>query len=143
MIIIFLDVDGVLNTNNSLLKHGWDRIDPDKVAHIAAIVKNTAAEIVISSTWRLNARDLSLVHAALAAEGLEIFDTTPEDLNAHARYVEIKAWLDDYPEVTKFAIIDDDPDAADAEMQGSFFQTNADVGLTAELAEDIIKHLND
>ena len=60
---LFLDIDGVLNTNrygNYLIDHNeddWDedgaRFDPDAVANLACIVEEEPdVKIIISSTWR-------------------------------------------------------------------------------------------
>ena len=54
MKVIFLDVDGVLNTKYSKSRCGrFIGIDKDKVAQLKRIVDETDAEIVLSSTWRL------------------------------------------------------------------------------------------
>jgi len=47
MKLIFLDIDGVLNS------HGNPKIEPDKVLFLNEIVKETGAEVVITSTWRI------------------------------------------------------------------------------------------
>lgn len=68
MKVIFLDIDGVLNSTTWAAKHGYggwmDRTeeftrqnvlwDPDCVERLRRIVEATAAKIVISSTWREN-----------------------------------------------------------------------------------------
>lgn len=54
--IIFLDIDGVLNSADHLdhTKHcnGYSDISPKKVKLLKKIVDRTGAEIVLSSTWR-------------------------------------------------------------------------------------------
>lgn len=62
--IIFLDFDGVLNTEynqNLLMYHGksWkDKygafFDPETVAELKRIVEETNADIVIESSWKLH-----------------------------------------------------------------------------------------
>lgn len=144
MKIIFLDVDGVLNTPKLLQKFGFDFIDPIMVALIARIVRETDAKIVLSSSWRVEERDKKKVEIALAEHDLEIFDSTPiirrefSEGNWVWRNEEIQAWIDQNT-VTKFAIIDD---VDDANIEGSFFQTKEDRGLTVDIAEQIIVHLN-
>lgn len=56
-----------------------------------------------------------------------------------SRSLEIETWLDAHPEVSTFAILDDDPGAF---IKGSFFQTRWSVGLTDEIADKVITHLN-
>ena len=54
--IIFLDIDGVLNSIDYFehTKHckGYSEINPKKVKLLKEIVDRTGAEIVLSSTWR-------------------------------------------------------------------------------------------
>lgn len=145
MKIIFLDVDGVLNTPKLIRRFGFNFIDDILVALVARIVRETGAEIVLSSTWRIEEKDKSLVAQALSRHGLEIHDCTPvlrrngdwtED-NWVRRHEEIGAWISEN-RVERFAIIDD---MDDARIEGSFFQTDEDVGLTVEIAERVIEHL--
>lgn len=145
MKVIFLDVDGVLNTPKLIRRFGFNFIDDILVALVARIVRETGAEIVLSSTWRIEEKDKSLVVQALSRHGLEIHDCTPvlrrngdwtED-NWVRRHEEITSWLAG-KEISVFAIIDD---MDDARIEGSFFQTDEDVGLTVEIAERVIEHL--
>lgn len=61
MNIIFLDIDGVLNSNDwykrrgeaTTLPHPLDDIDPECVKHLNKIIEETEAKVVVSSTWRL------------------------------------------------------------------------------------------
>ena len=53
MKVIFLDIDGVLNTPSSESRCGeYIGIDDDKTKLLADIVKRTKAEIVLISTWK-------------------------------------------------------------------------------------------
>ena len=53
MEVIFLDIDGVLNTPSSESPCGeYIGIDDDKTKLLADIVKRTKAEIVLISTWK-------------------------------------------------------------------------------------------
>jgi hypothetical protein len=141
MKVLFLDIDGVLNTPKLIRKFGFDFIDDILVALVARIVKETEAKIVLSSTWRLEDKDKRLVIKALANHGLYIHDYTPHIKTEGTwteRRVEIQTWLDQNT-VTKFAIIDD---WADAGIGDSFFQTKEEIGLTVDIAEKIIFHLS-
>lgn len=136
MKIIFLDIDGVLNTHKSIGRFGFDFIDHILVALVARIVRETQAKIVLSSTWRVEEKDRELATRALREQDLEIHDCTPV-LVGEDRHVEIRAWLDKN-QVERFAILDDDPDA---KIEGSFFRTDENLGLTVEIAERVIRHL--
>ena len=50
--IIFLDIDGVLNTSYSRQKNV--AIDEFRLVYLAEIVKRTKSKIVLTSTWRYN-----------------------------------------------------------------------------------------
>lgn len=138
MKVIFLDVDGVLNNFSLISRYGFDYIDESHVILLAQVVKSTGAEIVLSSSWRHQEKDLSLVKDALKRANLEIKGCTPW-LNGRARIYEIKQWLAEHPEVTKFAILDDDEDAG-FETEG-FFQTDPEIGFTGKIAENIVLYL--
>ena len=65
MKVIFLDIDGVLNTSqtfieidNEFIKTGKRRIeiDLDRVELLKEIVDATGAVIVLSSSWRLSGK---------------------------------------------------------------------------------------
>jgi alpha-amylase/alpha-mannosidase (GH57 family) len=145
MKIIFLDVDGVLNTPKTIKKFGFDFIDNILVALVARIVRETEAKIVLSSTWRVQEKDKNIVIQALSQHGLELFDCTPVIERSGGwteggwvrRNEEIQAWLNNN-QAQKFAILDDFDDAC---IEGSFFQTDENIGLTVPITEKIIEHL--
>ena len=147
MKVLFLDIDGVLNTPKMLGRFGIDFIDNILVALVARIVRETDCKIVLSSTWRIDKQDLMLATRELAEQGLIIYDCTPvitrsggwESGGSVRRHEEIQSWIDQNP-VTRFAILDDDPDAC---IEGSFFRTDENRGLTVQIAEQIIQHLLD
>jgi hypothetical protein len=142
MKIIFLDVDGVLNTIRTARIFGSHFIDDALVVLVAQIVTATDAKIVLSSSWRIDEDDKKVVEKALAIHGLEIFDCTPVIDPPPDSFVfrskEIQLWLDDKV-VQKFVILDDDP-RADLQ-EGSFFQIDETIGLTMETTERAISHL--
>lgn len=152
MRVLFLDIDGVLNTPKMTGRFGCDFVDNILVALVARIVRETDCKIVLSSTWRIDEKDRMLATRELAEQGLTIHDCTPvhsqripEDGNWEGwngwvkRHEEIQAWLDQNP-VTRFAILDDDAEAC---IEGSFFRTDENRGLTVEITERVIQHLLD
>lgn len=50
--VIFLDIDGVLNT--SYTKYRDEVLDDFRLDYLAKIVNKTRAKIVLTSTWRYN-----------------------------------------------------------------------------------------
>lgn len=139
MKVVFLDIDGVLNNFDLVRANGFDYIDDRMVARLGLIVSQTGADIVLSSFWRLNPKDRSLVDQALKAAGMFVSDRTPSIPGE--RSVEISSWLSERPDVRRFAILDDD-DGAGVGLEHSFFQTDPDVGITYEIARRVIVHLN-
>jgi hypothetical protein len=137
--VLFLDVDGVLNNFDLIRANGFDYIDDAMVRVLAGVAKQTGADIVLSSFWRLDPHDRSLVDAALKRHGMFVSDRTPSMPGPRAG--EISAWLRMNPEVERYAILDDDEEAGIG-MESSFFLTDAEVGITAKIADAVVSHLN-
>lgn len=170
MKVVFLDVDGVLNSEAFLRKlearHdalGAHRcacfrhdaqIDDEAVERLNRIVHATEAVIVVSSSWRklLDPPDL---HRILRNHGLRavIVGETPEtakdpDLLAEVgervdryhRGHEIDAWLRRHPQVDRFVILDDGSDMV--MHKNRLVQTDCMEGLLDEHVEFAIKLLS-
>jgi hypothetical protein len=116
--IIFLDIDGVLNTykEQGIRK---DYVDPVKVNRVKQIVDATGAQIVISSNWRF---DMEPVFRELAELKNSIIGRTGLEGN---RIKEIEQWLDNNP--TKNWIVIDDLFLF---FPGRLIHTKEDVGIT-------------
>lgn len=141
--IVFLDVDGVLNTHKDV-GEAVDYIDPKKLRLFALMVRAVDAKIVISSTWRHESYMLKSLENYLAnAEILDrVIGCTPKmaDGKKVFRHHEIKSWLDQHPEVTRYAIIDDIGKAANQSMKKNFFLIDGDVGITSFICNKVIEH---
>ena len=120
MKIIFLDIDGVLNSEMYESKRGEERadnrIDLSRVKLLKDIVTATDAKIVLSSTWRLDwgkstelcGEDGKYMNHCLAQYGLSIIDKTPFNSMIDDRRREILTWLSHHRgEVESFVILDD------------------------------------
>ena len=126
MKVIFLDIDGVLNTSKTFIdiyneyqKTGHKRLEIDlfRLEFLKSIVDSTGAVIVLSSSWRfygqmkngqfipLNDKMAKFIEL-LKKYDLYIYDITPKD-ELGIRQNEIAAWLK-YKDVESFIIIDDD-----------------------------------
>jgi len=136
--VIFLDVDGVLNTGNTIDREGLHAVCEERVKILKKIVFATKADLVLSSTWRLYKDASQVLRERLQRFGMDFVDRT-DDLWKKPRSHEILEWLSRHQEVKQFAIIDDDEDA---EVKGSFFLTTFETGLTHDVAERVIEHLN-
>lgn len=119
MKVIFLDIDGVLNSRIYDRQRDWTKqteIDETRLPLVKKIVEETGAEIVLSSTWRqhwereekLCDGDGVYLNEVFGKFGLKIFDKTP-DLGLFAeRNEEINLWLKSAKEeIENFVIIDD------------------------------------
>ena len=115
--VIFLDIDGVLNCDETQEKCGGFRgIEDGKVSLLKEIVDLVNGEIILSSTWRYGfsknspdwARGLSeYLKGKLEKQGLKISGMTP-DINCTQRGKEIKLWLDTNGKADKVIILDDE-----------------------------------
>ena len=115
--ILFLDVDGVLNGNNTAVKspEGFTGVDKDMVHVLGIIVAKTGAEVVLSSDWKTefdfnnplhNTPDAIYLGNELSKEGILLKEKTP-DIVPYMREDEIISWLMDHPETEDFCILDD------------------------------------
>lgn len=143
--ILFLDIDGVLNTDrqqwycqmNSIApvdKFGY-AFDSKAVENLATILEETGAEIVISSSWKfLGLQTLQKMWKDRNMPGT-ILDITPDGDN---KGLKIDEWLLKHEgQVSGYAIIDDENDMQ-PEQQGHFVQTNPQFGITLKDAERVI-----
>lgn len=138
MKILFLDVDGVLNSYKT---GGMYALKRNCLRRLQKIVEETGCEIVLSSTWRKDEYALRRLKRVLAYRGIKIKDTTPI-FQKGFRGLEIQAWLvsNPSPDGYKFAIVDDDSDMLDHQLP-HFFQTDPEYGLTDTITYRIINHL--
>jgi hypothetical protein len=119
--IIFLDIDGVLNSGKSL--HEQRRLDPDSrdwadmldvdaVRLLNELILATGAKIVVSSTWRY-ALSLDELRDVLGRKGCvgEIVDVTPDrpSVMGRCRGDQIAEWLGCHF-VGSWVILDDNSD---------------------------------
>lgn len=115
--IIFLDIDGVMNSVDVRVRDPRglvDFLEPACVATLNTIIAATGAVVVISSMWRLSTPFPELV-ASFAAVGCtaQIVDITP-DIDPRERHREVAAWLAEQAEPPhRFVVIDDDFDMPD------------------------------
>ncbi len=162
--VIFLDIDGVLNTKEWYSKVTNDTpkdeygyaFDPVAVANLDNIIKKTGAVIVISSSWKFyGVTKLKKMWKLRNLPG-EIIDITPNTisddilLNANldemklgvCRGNEIKEWLSKHKsEISNYVIIDDYEDLL-PEQEDYTVLTNSLIGITEFDAEKAIKILN-
>ena len=137
MKIIFLDIDGVLNSVQYYKKvdrkeEDWNRFNPNAVEIIKRLVEEFNAKIVISSTWRYGlVKELKneMVKSGLI-KYLHKDWKTPVIYPGHQnRGNEIRAWLENHPDTDKYVIIDDDESIL-GEQKKHFIKTDINEGMT-------------
>jgi hypothetical protein len=147
MKVIFLGINGVLNTDRTALRYGQSLIDQNLVKILKKIIIKTKAEIVLSSSWRNDVESRKMIKCSFEKEDIDFIDYTPQiEPKKHQFWInrcdEIKSWLKNHPQVKKFVIVDDNFDAG-LGLKDNFFQTDAEFGITEFIAEEIIKFLNE
>lgn len=148
MKVIFLDFDGVLNSEASFrmeIRRKNSRVS-DSLSAVACsnlqyiLDQDSDIKIVISSTWR-KIHTLVELGNILESYGVKakIIGKTPVTFDGN-RGREITSWLEGNPNVTKFVILDDDSDAGSVkDSRGHFFQTTWEDGLLNKQAKQIAK----
>ena len=126
MKVIFLDIDGVLNTSETFdkiyKKHGFTNmqeieIDEYRLEYLKNIIDETDAKIVLSSSFRhffIRQNDTIVpgsfkgqkLYELFLRHNIEIFDTTPNTIGN--REDQIMDWLKLRDDIDDFVIIDDD-----------------------------------
>jgi hypothetical protein len=140
--VLFLDVDGVLNQCG----HEQDVLTT-KAGLLKKIVTKTACSIIVSSTWRRRQQMRDLLVKLLRQSDVAVTGWTPclDMINDSGFFVtgerghEIQAWLDENPHVMRFVILDDCKDMA--HLGTHLVQTESFVGLTEEIADEVIRRL--
>lgn len=154
MKIIFLDIDGVLNSSEYRKRMGrkyyTEIIDRSKMPLLKRIVDATDAKIVLSTSWRKfwNEGEPQLdfvgrhINEVFEEFGLSVYSKTPVIENA-GRGIETKAWLDGKWYVDGYVILDDRDFAWPTELRAHFIQTDQkDDGLDDVQAQEAIDVLN-
>ena len=165
MAILFLDIDGVLNSsdNDYAMCELWklDKANKSRdefgtlfdercVRWLKWIIEKTGCKIVLSSSWRgVGLNTIQLMWEMRDLPG-EVVDITPTDVsieiinkyeatnNEADRGYEIQEWIDNNnPE--KYCIVDDDNDMLEHQH---FVRTSKSTGLNYSSAHGIVSILN-
>ena len=165
MKILFLDIDGVINSNDNdfAMCELWKIDNENKsrdefgtlfdercVRWLKWIIEKTNCKIVLSSTWRcvgLNKIQLMWEMRDLPGEVISLTPTTvsTEIINLYAatnneadRGYEIQEWLDNN-DWSKYCIVDDDNDMLSSQ---NFIRTDKKIGLDYKTSHSIVAVLN-
>lgn len=166
---LFLDIDGVLNTLDYAKACQWKDgkvrdeygalFDPYTVENLRYILDSTNVRLVVSSSWRKNGVEwmkilwrernlpgeiygLTPVISKVKFTNIEDGTSSSTDLPYAKRGLEIREWLRKHPEKDgvsyEYAIIDDEDDFL-IEQSEHLVITEAETGLTREVADRVLK----
>ena len=159
MKVIFLDVDGVLNSEYDLMIHReknnikgsilYAEVEDRPLKLLKKLVEKTSAKIVVSSSWRIGCErsgrqsvfgaDLyKKLEKRLSDYDLYIYDITP--VCNGQRGDEIREWLNAHKCVDRFVILDDDSDMCEY-TETNLVQTDYSNGLQEKHIQTAYKML--
>ena len=132
MKIIFLDFDGVLNSERYIRNYMGGSVimlDPLCMTLMRDVVKASGAKIVLTTSWRnhwsKNENEINEIGKEIndifGKYGLEVFDKTPH-MGYNQREQEIETWLSEHPDVQNFVVFDDKTLESDI-IEGHFVKT--------------------
>ena len=167
--IIFLDFDGVLNTEiyNLVLKRKGKicqdeygaLFDPNAVKQLKRIIDATNADIVVESSWKYHGLDAMKELWEVRNLPGRIIDITPSTISdeyllssdlenihpsmLHCKGIEISSWLSKFEtQDIRYVIIDDEYVILDSQLP-HFILINPYEGITEEKANQVISMLNE
>lgn len=135
MKVIFLDIDGVMASTRSCVALGgyphpprddWHFFDPVAIGLLSRVVRKTGAVCVLSSTWRGFIDGTLQLSQTLR---VPIIDKTRWTIGHEKRGLQIQDWLDAHPQVEAWAILDDDSDMLEHQMD-RFVKVDYEEGLS-------------
>jgi len=144
--ILFLDIDGVVLSGEELWRTGDHRyLPPEKIALVNEVCARTGAEVVVSSTWRSfdYCQDM-LLRAGICLHRdwrTELESKTGSIIIGCRRGEQIKRWLHWHPEISSYAIVDDDSDMLPEQME-RFVKTPFTTGIDREHVEGLVEILS-
>lgn len=168
--VIFLDIDGVLNSDRTLYED--TSLEDDLILNLKELVDKTKAKIILSSSWRLSTEAIAKLMDKLDKFGLAIsgttcdgvdldwlekykFDTTKKYLDTKFDYdenkqikitydrgAEIFKWLHDHDDCTYVILDDEIEDIKPYFSESVIVKTSYKTGLTKEDVKKAIQILN-
>ena len=168
--VIFLDVDGVLNSSRTLYEDA--SLEDDLISNLKELVDKTGAKIILSSSWRLSTEAVAtlmdkldkfgLVISGMTCDGVDLdwlekyeFDATKKYLDTkfdwdenrqikitHDRGAEIFKWLHDHDDCAYVILDDEIEDIKPYFSESVIVKTSYKTGLTKEDVKKAIQILN-
>ena len=168
--VIFLDVDGVLNSAKTLYEDS--SLEDNLILNLKELVNKTEAKIILSSSWRLSTEAVAtlmdkldkfgLVISGMTCDGVDLdwlekyeFDATKKYLDTkfdynenkqikitHDRGAEIFKWLHDRDDCAYVILDDEIEDIKPYFSESVIVKTSYKTGLTKEDVKKAIQILN-
>lgn len=143
MKVLFLDIDGVVNCENTFKMGARNTtpypLDPEMAFMVGKIVLYTGCAVVLSSSWRHDERAIKAVEDNIVPIIGITGNSRLVNYEDKPRGHEIQSWLDAH-QVDKYAILDDDSDMLESQLP-NFFKTSWKTGLTEDIMNKVIEHL--
>lgn len=152
--LLFLDIDGVLNSVNyymtrvrgevptSVFEYHSTDLDPTAVDLLKNFVLEYNIDIVLSSTWRklFAISEIKDLFTLAGWEGIPIIDFTP--VLHTIRGEEIQKWYNMFEsEYDEYVIIDDDADFLPSQLEYNFVHVSGTTGLLPKHIEQMKEKL--
>ena len=151
--VIFLDIDGVLNSDSWNNSHQNEinqgiLVDKEKIRLLGILINDTDAKVTLHSGWKfwfdcdLNPlrKEAEILKNLLEIEGIYMEGLTPDYTTEEIRRTkkfglvkanEILGWLEEHNDVREWIVIDD-LDLQNEEIEKHQIRTCACVGLTMD-----------
>ncbi len=155
--VIFLDIDGVLNSYDWRLKNREENdgeikcLDEKPIEILSRIVKVSGAKIVLSSSWRTkdpNDVYIKILNQKFEKFSISILDSTGRRKNKYPRGWEIRDWIKNNRNkynIESFVVIDDDSQGIvnhKKTLLPYYVKTSFKDGLKEEHVDKILHVLN-
>ena len=158
MKVIFLDIDGVLNSQRLIEKDENEKIDINAVKLLNNLIDKSGAVIVLSSGRRLwfddnmvtDDAEAKYLYDILCQYGITIYGKTPDfstdEIRTKRTFKDVKAkeiaaWLEKHCEVDKYVILDD-LDLENDQITANLVQIDGKIGITEEDVNHALDILN-
>lgn len=143
MKLIFIDIDGVLVTENGLKpsdRYFGPPFNADCAQRLVEAIAATGAQLVVTSSWR-EGRTLAQLQYIFEVNGMRgaVIGLTPSINDGASREREIMAYLAGRNDVDRFVIIDDEEKMT--ELAPYLVETDFQTGITERTRDEAIRLL--
>lgn len=141
--ILFLDVDGVLNSGKIIRHQGMYGLGSEQLRLLKLIANTTGCHMVLSSSWRLYDNLRKTLRIAFDQHQIPHWIGQTPDLGDVPRRDEIVSWLNDHSDPASIVVLDDDSAAMPITAPPNFSErlfvhTSFDTGLTRGHADAVL-----